>query len=115
MLGQALTTTGKYSDAEKVLRKSLSVSPNAFMSNSLLGTLYLRQGKNETAEIALMEALKFVSANEKRRLSLQFEKLGDAYRKSGRSENAQRAYRQAIDLDAENDSLNAKLAKAPHH
>jgi cytochrome c-type biogenesis protein CcmH/NrfG len=114
LLGQALTTTGKYADAEKYLRRSLDVSPNGFMSNSLLGTLYLRQNKFESAENALRQALRSVSSNEKRRLSLQFEKVGDGYLNAGTSANAQRAYRQAADLDAENESVNAKLAKARH-
>ena len=114
LLGQALTTTGKYADAEKYLRRSLDVSPNCFMSNNLLGTLYLRQNKLESAENALRQALRSVSSNEKRRLSLQFEKVGDGYLNAGKSANAQRAYRQAADLDAENESVNAKLTKAQH-
>jgi len=114
LLGQALTATGKYTDAEKVLRKSLDVSPSAFMSNSLLATLYLRQGKLETAENALLQALRFVSANERPRLSIQFEKVGDSYRKAGKSANAQRSYKQGVDLDAENESVKAKLARFEH-
>jgi len=114
LLGQALTATGKYSDAEKVLRKSLDVSPSAFMSNSLLAALYLRQGKLEPAENALLQALRFVSANERRRLSIQFEKVGDGYSKVGKSVNAQRSYRQGVDLDAENECVRAKLAKSQH-
>jgi len=114
LLGQALTATGKYSDAEKVLRKSLDVSPSAFMSNSLLATLYLRQGKLETAENALLQALRFVSANERPRLSIQFEKVGDSYRKAGKSANAHRSYKQGVDLDAENESVKAKLARFEH-
>ena len=114
LLGQALTTTGKYGEAETYLRRSLDVSPNGFMSNSLLGTLYLRQDKFESAENALRQALRSVSANEKRSLSLQFEKVGDGYLKAGKPANAQRAYKQASELDAENESLNTKLAKAQH-
>ena len=110
LLGQALTATGKYSDAERVLRKSLDVSPSAFMSNSLLATLYLRQGKLENAENALLQALRFVSANERPRLSIQFEKVGDSYKKAGKSANAQRSYRRGVDLDSGNESVKAKLA-----
>jgi Flp pilus assembly protein TadD len=114
LLGQALTTTGKYVDAEKILRRSLDVSPNAFMPNRLLGTLYLRQGKYEPAETSLLQALRSVSPNEKRSLSLQFEKLGDGYKKAGKSANAHQAYKQAVDLDPENESLKTKLAKTQH-
>lgn len=114
LLGRALTVTGKYNDAEKVLRKSLDVSPRGFMSNSLLATLYLRQNKLEPAENALLQALRFVSTNERRRLSIQFEKMGDSYSKAGKSANAQRSYRQGVDLDAENESVKAKLANFQH-
>jgi len=114
LLGRALTVIGKYNDAEKVLRKSLDVSPSAFMSNSLLAALYLRQGKLESAENALLQALRFVSTNERSRLSIQFEKVGDSYSKVGKSANAQRTYRQGVDLDAKNESVKAKLAKSEH-
>jgi tetratricopeptide (TPR) repeat protein len=112
LLGRALTTLGNFSDAERFLRKSLDVSPNAFMSNCLLGSLYTRQGKYELAETALMQALRSVSANEKRQLSLQFESVGDGYLKVGRAKNAERAFRQAITLDVENEILATKLRKA---
>jgi Flp pilus assembly protein TadD len=107
LLGRALTVTGKYNDAEKVLRKSLDVSPSAFMANSLLAALYLRQGKLESAENALLQALRFVSTNERSRLSIQFEKVGDSYSKVGKSANAQRTYRQGVELDAKNESVKA--------
>ena len=111
LLGRALTTQGNFADAEKMLRRSLDVSPNGFMPNSLLGSLYARQGKFEFAENALLQATRSVPVNEKRRLSQQFEAVGDGYLKIGKRTNAERAYRQAIALDAENTTLAVKLAK----
>ncbi len=114
LLGKALTTLGKFTDAEMFLRRSLVVSPNGFMPNVLLGSLYSRQGKYELAENALLQALRFVSSNEKRNLSLQFEMVGDGYLKAGNSKSAQRAYKQASALNPENESLTGKLAKSRH-
>ncbi len=112
LLGKALTTLGNYADAEKFLQRSLAVSPNGFMPNCLLGSLYARQGKYELAENALLQALRFVSPNEKRNLSIRFEAVGDGYMKTGNAMNAQRAFKQAVALDAERESLAAKLAKS---
>jgi tetratricopeptide (TPR) repeat protein len=114
LLGRALTTMGKYPDAERVLRRSLDVDPNGFMANLLLGSLYARQAKYEQAEIALLQALRFVSENEKRDLSQHFEIVGDGYMKNGNARNAERVYRRALSLDAGKESLAAKLARAQH-
>jgi len=96
LLGRALTSQGKYADAEQTLRRS---SLDTFMPNSLLGSLYWRQGKLDQAEAALMQAVKFVTPLEKRQLATQFQQIGDGYKKAGRSENAARAYRQAKALE----------------
>ncbi|MBK6586864.1 MAG: tetratricopeptide repeat protein [Acidobacteria bacterium] len=112
LLGRALTAQGKYDDAERVLRANLNISPNGFTANSLLGTLYTRQGKFEMAESSLTEALKTVSALEKRGLSQQFEAVGDGFIKAGNRQAAERSYRQAIALDNENQGLVSKLVKA---
>ena len=114
MLGRALTTQGNFSEAEGMLKKSLAVMPNGFVPNSLLGSLYARQGKFEAAENALLQALRFVSPNEKRPLSLQFEAVGDGYLKAGKARQAERVYLHAIALDGERESLSAKLARARH-
>lgn len=112
LLGRALTTLGEFSEAESILKRSLAVSPNGFMANSLLGSLYARQGRLELAESALLQATRSVPAYEKRRLSQQFEMVGDGYLKTGKRREATRAYRQAISLDNETESLAAKLARA---
>ena len=114
LLGQALTTMGQFADAERYLRRGLEVSANGFMPNLLLGSLYLRQNKLELAEGVLMQAVSSVSTNEKRRLSIQMEKLGDEYLKAQKSAYAARVYKQAAALDSENQSLGTKLAKAQH-
>ena len=114
LLGKALTIRGNFVDAETFLRRSLDVSPNGFMPNILLGSLYARQGKYEMAENALLQALRFVSPNEKRNLSLRLEEVGDGYMKTGKAKSAARVYKQAITLDTERESLGGKLRKAQH-
>jgi tetratricopeptide (TPR) repeat protein len=110
LLGKALTALGKFGEAEDVLRKSLAASQNGFMANYLLGSLYERQGKYELAENVLARANHTVSPNEKRNLSIRLETVGDGYMKAGRTRDAERVYKQAVALDAERESLAAKLA-----
>jgi tetratricopeptide (TPR) repeat protein len=114
LLGRALTTLGKYSDAERVLRRSLDVSSKSFMGNLLLGELFTRQKKYEQGENALLQALRFVPESEKRRLSQQFEGIGDGYLKRGKADAAERVYKQAMLLDPEKESLAGKIAKTQH-
>lgn len=110
--GRALTALGKFDDAEKVLKRSLTVSNNPFMGNSLLAALYLRQGNLEIAERTLVEARGFAGSFGKLHLSRQFEEVGDAYMKSTNRRLAERAYRQALELDSDRESLVGKLSKA---
>ncbi len=112
LLGRAQMILGKFDEAEAALKRGLAVSTNPFMGNSLLGSLYARQGRFELAENALLQAARSVPPFERRRLSQQFEIVGDGYLKTGRRREAGRAYRQAIALDAETDVLAAKLARA---
>lgn len=112
LLGKALTTLGQFDDAERFLRRSLVVSPNGFMPNLLLGSLYTRQGNYEVAESALLQALRFVSSNEKGNLALRFETVGDGFMKAGKAKDAERNYRQAIALDPEKQSLAGKLSRS---
>lgn len=112
LLGRALTTLGKYQEAETVLRRGLSISGNGFRANSLLATLYNRQAKPELAENALLQASRFVSDYDRRLLAQQFEAVGDAYMQAGKGRNAERAYQQAISYDSETTSLSGKIARA---
>ena len=112
LLGRAFIAKGNFVEAESILRRSLAASANSFMPNSLLGSLYTRQGKFEQAESALQQAVRSVPLSEKRRLSQQFEAVGDGYLKTGRRISAHRSYTQAISLDAENPALAAKLSRS---
>jgi cytochrome c-type biogenesis protein CcmH/NrfG len=111
LLGRALTTRGSYGDAEKMLKRSLEVSSNGFRPNSLLASLYARQGKYELAENALIQAIRWVPSNEKRLLAQQFELVGDGYLKAGKRRNAERSYQRAKSLDPENETLSTKLSR----
>jgi Flp pilus assembly protein TadD len=112
LLGRAQTALGQFGEAEITLKKSLVIGTNGFMANSQLGSLYARQGKFELAENALLQASRSVPAYEKRRLSQQFEMVGDGYLKTGKARNAERCYHQAVSLDAETEGLKSKLAQA---
>lgn len=112
LLGRALTTRGSYDEAEKVLKSSLDVSPNSFVSYTLLGSLYTRRNQFENAEAILMKALQVISINERKRLSQEFEMVGDGFLKIGRGKDAVRLYRQAIALDGNKSILMSKLNKA---
>lgn len=112
LLGRALTAQAKYGEAERILRSALSVSQNGFAANSILASVYARQGLFERSETALLDALRSVSPLEKRGLSQQFEAVGDGYLKAGSRREAERSYRQAISLDPENQALVGKLARA---
>lgn len=112
LLGRALTTRGSYDEAERVLKTSLEVSPSSFVSYTLLGSLYTRQNKFENAEAILLKALPIISVNERKRLSQEFELVGDGFLKIGKSRDAVRVYRQAISLSGDNSLLTSKLNKA---
>lgn len=112
LLGRALTTRGSFDEAEKVLKSSLDVSPNSFVSYALLGSLYSRRNQFENAEAILMKALKVISVNERKRLSQEFELVGDGFIRVGRRQDAARVYRQAFVLNGENSLLVNKLNKA---
>src|SRR5699024_10394183 len=84
LLGRALTARKIFAEAETILKKSAEVSPNSFVSYTLLGSLYARQNKFELAEKTLLQALKIISPNEKKRLALEFEAVGDGFARAGK-------------------------------
>ncbi|MEZ5425793.1 MAG: tetratricopeptide repeat protein [Pyrinomonadaceae bacterium] len=112
LLGRALTTRGSFEEAEQVLKKSAEVSPKSFVSYTLLGSLFLRQGNFQNAENYLGEALKIVTANEKKRLANDFEAVGDGYLEAGKKAEAIRVYQKALGLDETKVGLNEKINKA---
>ncbi len=112
LLGRALITTASYPEAEAVLKRALTIGANGFIANSQLAGLYLRQGKPELAENALLQASRFVSDLDRRSLSQSFESVGDAYMRAGNTRNAERAFKQAIAFDGETEALSGKLSRA---
>ncbi len=112
LLGRALTIRGSYDEAEKVLRKSVEVSPNSFVSYTLLSSLYARRNRLEDAESVLIRALTVVAPSERRRLSYEFQFVGDAFMKLGRNKDAVRLYQRAMSLDGDKALLANKLNKA---
>lgn len=112
LLGRALTVRGSYEEAEKILKKSADVSPNSFVSYALLGSMSIRRAKYDDAEDYLMKAVGVVSPNEKKRLSQEFEMLGDNFMRIGKNKDAERVYKQAIALDKERSVLTDKLNKS---
>ncbi len=112
LLGRALITAANYPEAESVLKNALSIGANGFIANSQLAGLYLRQGKTELAENALLQASRYVSELDRRSLSQSFESVGDAYMKAGNTRNAERAFKQAIAFDGETEVLSSKLSRA---
>lgn len=109
MLGRALMALNRPAEAEPILKRAVAASQNGFTSNSLLATLYTRQGRYEMAENSLMQALRSVPSYENLRLAQQFEAVGDGYAKSGMRREATRVYRQAAKLDPDKASLSGKL------
>ncbi len=110
LLGRALTIRKSFVEAERVLQKSVEVSPNSFVSYALLGSLYSRRGQLMKAERTLRRALKVITKNERKRLAQEFEEVGDGFVKANRKADAVRVYKQALELDPENKSVNRKLA-----
>ncbi|MDH3494755.1 MAG: tetratricopeptide repeat protein, partial [Acidobacteriota bacterium] len=112
LLGRALTTRKSFDEAETVLAKSLEVSPKSFVAYALMGSLYSQSGDFKRAEQTLIMALDIVSEKEKRRLSQEFEEVGDGLAKAGKKIDAARLYRRALSLDSSRTTLSVKLAKA---
>ena len=112
LLGRALTARADYDEAEKILKKSVEVSPNSFVSYTLLGSLYSRQGNYDKAEKTLNKALKVISQNERKRLAQEYENVGDGLMKKNKVKDAIRVYQQAMALNDEKISLKNKLSTA---
>ena len=109
MLGHALTVTAQYKDAESALQKALGVSSNGYRANTLLASLYMRQGAYELAENALLQAVRWAPMYENRQLAQQFVMLGQGYSKAGKSQQSQRAYAQAAKLDPDGGMLSGRF------
>ncbi len=112
LLGRALIIRKKFDEAELILKKSVEISPNSFVSYTLLGSLYYISGDLNLAEKTLEKALKVISVTEKKRLSQEFEEVGDRYFKVDKYEDALRVYKRADDLDKSKKSLVFKMSQA---
>ncbi len=112
LLGRALTIRKSFDEAETVLMKSVSVSPQSFVSYTLLGSLYSQSGDWAKAEQMLNRALSVVSKNEKKRLAQEFEAVGDGLMRQKKYSEATRVYQRAITLDSDRKSLSEKIAAA---
>lgn len=110
LLGRALVVRQEYPEAEKFLKTGIDVSPNSFVSYALLGSLYARRNKFDEAERILLRAVRVISENEKRRLSKEFEFVGDKMVQSGRKKDAERVFRKAFELDGESQTLRQKVS-----
>jgi Flp pilus assembly protein TadD len=106
-----LTIRKSFVEAETILRKSVAVSPNSFVSYALLGSLYSRRGQLVKAEQTLRKALKVISKKERKRLAQEFEEVGDGFLSARRKADAARVFRQAQILDPDNKSVSLKLIK----
>lgn len=109
MLGHALTVKGEYRNAETALKKALTAGSSGYEANTLLASLYMRQGALELAENALLQATRWVPSYENRELAGQFVALGRQYTKAGKSQQAQRSYSQAARLDPDRGMVSGRF------
>ena len=114
LLARALIVRKKFSEAESLLNKSISISPRTFAPYSVLGSLYIRNGRYGDAEKIFLKALPLASAVERGQLAGAngFTGIGDGFLKRGQKADALRAYQKARQLDADNAQLNAKITAA---
>jgi Flp pilus assembly protein TadD len=91
-------------EAEKMIKKALTLKPgNVYMIDSL-GWVYFRQNRMELAIKYLKEASDGLPND-----ATIAEHLGDAYAKAGRTSEAIEIYRQALKLNPANGDLKKKL------
>ncbi len=111
MIGRVYTVLGRFDDADRQLRRSIEVAPASPVGYELLSALRLRQGRLDDAESTLLRSIATLAPFEKRRVSSQFEQIGDAYARARRPDIARRCYQQARALDADRETLRSKLAR----
>ncbi|MEZ5305751.1 MAG: tetratricopeptide repeat protein [Pyrinomonadaceae bacterium] len=109
LLGKALTFRKNFDEAEAILKKSVEVSPASFVSYALLGSMYSQSGEFAKAEDTLSKAMTVVSPNERKRLAMEFERIGDGLARIKKNADAARIYRRAATLDSDNQILNSKI------
>ena len=94
----------RLAEAEKMIKKALTLKPgNGYMIDSL-GWVYFRQSRLDLAIKYLKEALNAVPND-----ATIAEHLGDAYTKAGKVSEAIEMYRQALRLNPGNNDLQKKI------
>ncbi len=101
LLGRGFTSVGAYTDAEVVLRKASVITAGGVSAWSGLAELYLRVGKPDAAEDALLKAARFADGSDRFELARLFAAVGDAFLKTGGQVAAERAFRKARELNPE--------------
>jgi tetratricopeptide (TPR) repeat protein len=92
--GRELIRQGKLDDAERVLRRALTLDPTEVLARAHLGRIAMDRGRLEEAATWLRSAITAGCDDPKVALA-----LGTALRRLGRLEEARHAYRHALALD----------------
>ncbi|MEA2109551.1 MAG: tetratricopeptide repeat protein, partial [Pseudomonadota bacterium] len=90
-------------DAEKLIRKALSLKPDSGFIIDSLGWLFYAQGKYEQALEYLLRASTLISDD-----PVIFEHLGDVYQKLGEREKSLEMYQRSLKIKKE-DRVAAKI------
>jgi tetratricopeptide (TPR) repeat protein len=114
LLGRFLSASGKYADAEPVLKQAIEVSPRLFAARSILGRCYLGLERYDDAFRTYDQAADVASEADRKQLTgmFGFAGVGDGYMKAGRARDAVRAYSRGLQIDPNNADLQTKLAAA---
>jgi len=97
---------GNLKEAERRLDRYLQIHPQSVKANTLLGTVYLRQGRFDLAEPVLRKAITRGPTLLEPRVT-----LADAYSAAGKLDLALAAYQQAVKIAPTDPHINLSLAK----
>jgi len=112
LLGRALTVRNQFNEAENLLTQSINSNPNNFSAYLQLAIVYTKKRNYALAEEMLRKASDIALANEKRRLAIEFESLGDKLLEEGRKQDAIRLYSRALEILPDEKRFSAKIEKA---
>jgi tetratricopeptide (TPR) repeat protein len=93
-------------EAEKLIKKALSLKPDSGPMIDSLGWVYYKKGDFDRAVVELERAAKYIPED-----PIVAEHLGDAYYKKGLKEKALKYFEISYTLDPKNKSLQEKLEK----
>ena len=94
----------KLDEAEKNIKKALSIEPNNGAFIDSLGWVYYKKGMLEKAKTELEKAIKILKDD-----PVIYEHLGDVYFKIGDHKRAREMWKKSLQLDPKNQSLKKKL------